>query len=178
MLEKLPFPAKKRSVSNGLSEGRKSLKKAKAKRCRKEGKGRRALGEKKGEKREKKFESAYWPVSQEPGNQFRGGSGGVLVVTSHHSTTKIFGPVVEKKLGATLFLGLFCRQQKDPVFYSVHVVKGWDGGWCCELLDRTAQFYGPRALGPCWEGRGGSGGHPWSLGPPVQFNNGIVQVLG
>ena len=31
MLEKLPFPAKKRSVSNGLSGGRKSLKKAKAK---------------------------------------------------------------------------------------------------------------------------------------------------
>ena len=33
VLEKLPFPAKKRSVSNGLSEGRKSLQKAKETRC-------------------------------------------------------------------------------------------------------------------------------------------------
>ena len=84
---------------------------------------RRALGEKKGEKRGKKFESAYWPVSQEPGNQFRGGSGGVLVVTSHHSNTKRFGPVVEKTVGEILFLQLFCTEQKDPVFYNVHLVK-------------------------------------------------------
>ena len=53
VLEKLPFPANKRSVSNGLSEGRKSLKKAKAKtspgrRQRKES------WERKGERREKK----------------------------------------------------------------------------------------------------------------------------
>ena len=48
----------------------------------------------------------------------------MLVVTSHHSNTKRFGPVVEFFLGETLFLKLFRTEQKDPVFYSVHLVKG------------------------------------------------------
>ena len=39
--------------------------------------------------------SAYGPVSQKPGNQFRSHFGSVLVVATHHSNTQKCGPLVD-----------------------------------------------------------------------------------
>ena len=68
--------AQKRSDPNGLLEGRKSLEKAKAKTSPGRKKRKESAGREK-KRGGKKFESAYWPVSQEPGNQFRRDFGGV-----------------------------------------------------------------------------------------------------